>query len=148
MNHIESLVVMRDVGVQVNTQFMDGRQVTRFINQRQIKDILINEALVRWFQCRFYLTIVLRDSDRTVVVFENLLPRLHVLLDCYRQLIEFTNMNAGINGVGINSSAGINGSVGINGIGNNQTLLLGGSSQLSSVTNTTTTTTTKQSVNS
>lgn len=57
------------MGVQIKSALYGGRSRTRFIDERNIKEIIINEGLLG-FEFRFYLAIVLYDQDEMVVVFE------------------------------------------------------------------------------
>lgn len=66
---IESILSMRDVGIQVRTTYYSGRSVSRFIDRRKIEDIIINEGITMW-QIKSYMAILVKDQDRMVVVFE------------------------------------------------------------------------------
>ncbi|KAG0218242.1 hypothetical protein BGX33_008083 [Mortierella sp. NVP41] len=78
----ETILVIRDVGVQVKTVYLGGRSVSRFIDRSKISDIIINEAITM-FHIRVYMAIIVEGEDKMVVVFQNLLPRLNVLLQAY-----------------------------------------------------------------
>ncbi|KAG0043224.1 hypothetical protein BGZ83_011701 [Gryganskiella cystojenkinii] len=78
----ETILVIRDVGVQVKTVYLGGRSSSRFIDRSKIQDIIINEAITM-LHIRVYMAIIVEGEDRMVVVFQNLLPRLHVLLQAY-----------------------------------------------------------------
>jgi hypothetical protein len=81
--HTESILAIRDIGVQVKTVYANGRERSRFIEQSKLADVLINEGI---FLQKFvyYMMLMVKDQHRTVVVFENTLPRLHCLLKVYR----------------------------------------------------------------
>ncbi|RGB40912.1 GPI-GlcNAc transferase complex, PIG-H component-domain-containing protein [Rhizophagus diaphanus] len=79
----ESILSIRDVGIQVKTIYMNGRSVSRFIDKSKISDIIINEGITM-LQVKFYMTIIVDGQDRMVVVFEHLLPKLNILLQVYR----------------------------------------------------------------
>ncbi|RUS25869.1 hypothetical protein BC938DRAFT_471534 [Jimgerdemannia flammicorona] len=80
----ESILSIRDVGVQVKTVYTGGRVVSRFIDRSDICDIVINEGITM-LQVKFYLAIIVEAQDRMVVVFEHLLPKLNpVLIQVYR----------------------------------------------------------------
>ncbi|ORZ25298.1 GPI-GlcNAc transferase complex, PIG-H component-domain-containing protein [Absidia repens] len=80
----ESLLVMRDIGVQVKTTYWSGRTESRFINRLKIENVVINEGITLW-QIKPYIAILLKDQDKMLIVFENLLPPLHpALLTTYR----------------------------------------------------------------
>jgi hypothetical protein len=66
---IETILVIRDVGVQVKTVYLGGRSVSRFIDRSKIADIIINEAITM-FHIRVYLAIIVEGEDKMVVVFQ------------------------------------------------------------------------------
>ncbi|KAG0028650.1 hypothetical protein BGZ81_004548 [Podila clonocystis] len=78
----ETILVIRDVGIQVKTVYLGGRSVSRFIDRSKIQDIIINEAITM-MHIRVYMAIIVEGQDKMVVVFQNLLPRLNVLLQAY-----------------------------------------------------------------
>ncbi|CAJ0757101.1 19941_t:CDS:2 [Entrophospora sp. SA101] len=78
-----SILVVKDVGIQVKTVYMDGRCVSKFIDISKISNIIINEGITM-LQVKFYLALVVENQDRMVVVFENLLPKLYILKQVYR----------------------------------------------------------------
>ncbi|KAG0305468.1 hypothetical protein BGZ98_004089 [Dissophora globulifera] len=78
----ETILVIRDVGVQVKTVYLGGRSSSRFIDRSKISDIIINEAITM-MHIRVYLAIIVEGEDKMVVVFQHLLPRLNVLLPAY-----------------------------------------------------------------
>ncbi|KAG0258541.1 hypothetical protein DFQ27_004601 [Actinomortierella ambigua] len=78
----ETILVIRDVGVQVKTVYLGGRSVSRFIDRSRIADIIINEAITM-MHIRVYMAIIVEGEDRMVVVFQHLLPRLNVVLQAY-----------------------------------------------------------------
>ncbi|KAI9595469.1 GPI-GlcNAc transferase complex, PIG-H component-domain-containing protein [Syncephalis fuscata] len=79
----ESLLVVRDFGLQVKTTYVGGRNVTRMIDIACVKDIVINEGITM-FQVKFYLAILVDKQDKMVIIFEHLLPSLKILLKVYR----------------------------------------------------------------
>ncbi|CAO0789968.1 unnamed protein product [Mucor circinelloides] len=80
----ESILAIRDVGIQVKTTYWGGSSVSRFINRNKIDDVIINEGISFW-QIKSYMAILVKDEDKMVVVFEHLLPRLKpVLLRVYQ----------------------------------------------------------------
>ncbi|KAF9105614.1 hypothetical protein BGX27_009547 [Mortierella sp. AM989] len=78
----ETILVIRDVGVQVKTVFLGGRSSSRFIDRSKISDIIINEAITM-MHIRVYMAIIVEGEDKMVVVFQHLLPRLKELLQAY-----------------------------------------------------------------
>ncbi|KAI9008770.1 GPI-GlcNAc transferase complex, PIG-H component-domain-containing protein [Phycomyces nitens] len=82
--HHESLLVMRDIGIQVKTVYWGGSIVSRFISRRDIEDVVINEGITFW-QIKSYIAILVKDQEPMVIAFQNLLPSLRpVLLDVYQ----------------------------------------------------------------
>ncbi|CAB1119135.1 unnamed protein product [Ectocarpus sp. CCAP 1310/34] len=79
----ESLLVVRELGVQVTTTYVDGREKSTFLDKAKIKAILINEGITM-HRVVFYLAFVVAGRDKMVVAFENLQPRLNVLIKIYR----------------------------------------------------------------
>lgn len=65
----ESILSIRDVGIQVKTIYMNGRSVSKFIDKSKISDIIINEGITM-LQVKFYMAIIVDGQDRMVVVFE------------------------------------------------------------------------------
>ncbi|KAK9721487.1 hypothetical protein K7432_003405 [Basidiobolus ranarum] len=84
LGHIrqESILAVRDVGVQVKTTYLMGRTVSQFIDKSKIGEIIINEGFTM-LQVKYYLAIIV-EKKKMVVVFEHLLPRLNILLTVYR----------------------------------------------------------------
>ncbi|KAG0366637.1 GPI-GlcNAc transferase complex, PIG-H component-domain-containing protein [Gamsiella multidivaricata] len=78
----ETILVIRDVGVQVKTVYLGGRSSSRFIDRSKISDIIINEAITM-MHIRVYMAIIVEGEDKMVVVFQHLLPRLNVVLQAY-----------------------------------------------------------------
>lgn len=56
---------------------------TKFLDKAKIKAILINEGITM-HRVVFYLAFVVAGRDKMVVAFENLKPRLHILVKIYR----------------------------------------------------------------
>ncbi|RHZ47079.1 hypothetical protein Glove_593g32 [Diversispora epigaea] len=79
----ESILLIRDVGVQVKTVYLNGRIVSKFIDKDKISNIVINEGITI-LQVKFYMVILVEEADRMVVVFQHLLPKLNVLLQVYQ----------------------------------------------------------------
>ncbi|KAG0266156.1 hypothetical protein BG011_003143, partial [Mortierella polycephala] len=65
----ETILVIRDVGVQVKTVYLGGRSASRFIDRSKISDIIINEAITM-MHIRVYMAIIVEGEDRMVVVFQ------------------------------------------------------------------------------
>ncbi|KAF0532446.1 putative glycosyltransferase [Gigaspora margarita] len=68
---------------QVETVYINGRTVSRFIERSKISDIIINEGITM-LQVKFYMAIIVEGQDRMVVVFQHLLPKYSILIQVYR----------------------------------------------------------------
>ncbi|KAI7905588.1 GPI-GlcNAc transferase complex, PIG-H component-domain-containing protein [Cokeromyces recurvatus] len=80
----ESILAIRDVGIQVKTTYWGGSSVSRFINRQKVEDVIINEGISFW-QIKSYMAILVKGENKMIVVFENLLPRLDpVLIHVYQ----------------------------------------------------------------
>ncbi|KAG2209496.1 hypothetical protein INT47_008340 [Mucor saturninus] len=91
----ESILAIRDVGIQVKTVYWGGSSVSRFINRSTIEGVIINEAISFW-QIKSYMAILVKDEEKMVVVFEHLLPKIDpVLLRVYHGIntILYTQRN-------------------------------------------------------
>ncbi|KAG0344129.1 hypothetical protein BG004_004716 [Podila humilis] len=65
----ETILMIRDVGIQVKTVYLGGRSVSRFIDRSKIQDIIINEAITM-MHIRVYMAIIVEGQDKMVVVFQ------------------------------------------------------------------------------
>ncbi|KAJ2611987.1 hypothetical protein EV177_003224 [Coemansia sp. RSA 1804] len=94
----ESLVVIRNVGIQTETITLAGTRSVRSFELPQIEDLFVHEALL-FFEYRYYMAILPRNRSRkldVVIMFPQLLPKLDMLLHVYhgaRQLL-FPGVNA------------------------------------------------------
>ncbi|KAJ2659728.1 hypothetical protein IWW48_003329 [Coemansia sp. RSA 1200] len=88
----ESLVVIRNVGIQTETITLAGTRSVRSFELPQIEDLFVHEALL-FFEYRYYMAILPRNRSRkldVVIMFPQLLPKLDILLHVYhgaRQLL-------------------------------------------------------------
>lgn len=71
--HAESLLVMRDLGVQVGTRYFSGREKKQFIERDSIECIVINEGIQTW-TVFYYLAILVKGKERMVLPFEVRIP--------------------------------------------------------------------------
>lgn len=78
-HYIESILAIRDVGIQIKTSYWGGASVSRFINRNKIQDIIINEAISFW-QIKSYMAILVKDEDKMVVAFE--VTYLYICITC------------------------------------------------------------------
>ncbi|KAJ1902127.1 hypothetical protein LPJ81_003642, partial [Coemansia sp. IMI 209127] len=86
----ESLVVIRNVGIQTETTTLVGARSVCSFELPQIEDLFVHEALLL-FEYRYYMAILPRDrKDHVVIMFPQLLPSLDMMLPVYhgaRQLL-------------------------------------------------------------
>ncbi|KAJ2702445.1 hypothetical protein FB645_004264 [Coemansia sp. IMI 203386] len=79
----ESLIVIRNVGIQTEAVTLAGFRSVRSFELPHIEDIVIHEAL-QLFEYRYYMAILPRDPKNNIVImFPHLLPRLGGLLPVY-----------------------------------------------------------------
>lgn len=75
----ESMLVIRGVGIQLETEYVLGGKDLVFLDQAQVDTVVLNEA-VTTTEAFYYLAILLRDECGVAVAFEKLRPGLRVLL--------------------------------------------------------------------
>lgn len=80
----ETILVIRDVGIQVKTIYLGGRSSSRFIDRSKISDIIINEAITM-MHIRVYMAIIVEGQDRMVVVFQVSIGILFFLMSRLRE---------------------------------------------------------------
>jgi hypothetical protein len=66
---VESLLVVRDLGIQLKTTYNTGRSQSKFIDKGKILELIINEGITL-FQVKFYLAVLVEGEDKMSVVFE------------------------------------------------------------------------------
>ena len=65
----ESLLAVRDLGLQIRTRYLLGAQRTRFIDRAHIADVILNEGII--FQAVvYYMAVIPEGQDRLMVVFD------------------------------------------------------------------------------
>jgi hypothetical protein len=69
---------MKDIGVEIGTSYRSGHVKKRFIERREIKDVIINEGIT---MCRviFYLAFITETDKRMTIAFESSRPPLSTL---------------------------------------------------------------------
>lgn len=65
----ESLLVMRNMGVQVGTRYYSGRERKVFIERQRIESVIINEGIQTW-AIFYYMAILVKGQERMVLPFE------------------------------------------------------------------------------
>jgi hypothetical protein len=66
---LESLEVVRDMGVQLTTKYFSGREKHKFIEKEKIRNVIVNEG-IKFGDIKFYLAFVIRSSDEMIIAFE------------------------------------------------------------------------------
>lgn len=66
---VESLLVMRELGIQVGTRYYSGRERKLFIEREKIECVAINEGIQTWM-IFYYLAIIVKGQERMVLPFE------------------------------------------------------------------------------
>lgn len=80
----ERILVLRSVGVQIETASVLGRTKTNFIPQQRIVDVIINEA-ISMHKVSYYLALLLKAEEESnddlelMPLFTNTLPPIKVL---------------------------------------------------------------------
>eukprot|EP00921_Rhytidocystis_pertsovi_P023687 GHVQ01037982.1.p1 GENE.GHVQ01037982.1~~GHVQ01037982.1.p1 ORF type:complete len:176 (+),score=9.59 GHVQ01037982.1:27-530(+) len=81
----ESMLVIADLGIQLQTLLFSGARRYYFVDYARIKDIVLNEGVVA-HDIIFYLAILVQDVNKLIVPFEAYPPRLKDLLPVYKNL--------------------------------------------------------------
>lgn len=67
----ESVLVIRDLGVQLRTRYVNGKETSLFLDKNHIQSVIINEGIWRLCTIKFYLCFLLDNKkDRLVVAFQ------------------------------------------------------------------------------
>lgn len=103
----ESLLVLKDWGVELRTRYYVGCERRIFVPREQLRDVVINEGFLTW-SVIYYLAFIIEDDQQqpalllpfevclasttfdakavftTKIIPQHLLPRLDVLLPIYQ----------------------------------------------------------------
>lgn len=79
----ETVLFLRDVGIQIETVYANGRKETTFYDRDKIECVVLNESLTT-VGCHYYLVVLLRQERDVAIPFENLKPGLKDLLPILR----------------------------------------------------------------
>jgi hypothetical protein len=66
---LESLEVVRDMGVQLTTKYFSGHEKHRFIEKEKIRTVIVNEG-ISFGNFLFYLAFVIKGNDKMIIAFE------------------------------------------------------------------------------
>jgi len=78
----ESLLVIRQLGVQLTTKFYSGKEDSQFIDNSKIDAVILNEGITCG-DIIFYMAFIVKNKQKMVVAFKNLRPRLNPLLEIF-----------------------------------------------------------------
>jgi len=78
------VTVIRELGVQLETKYSSGKRSFLFIDKAHIKSIIINEG-IKSYGFIFYMAFIVEGQDKMILAFQNLFPKLDVLLPIYRE---------------------------------------------------------------
>ncbi|CAM9214170.1 unnamed protein product [Chrysoparadoxa australica] len=81
----ESVLVIKGRGVRLSTRYGSGKECAEFLDMKQMQRAIINEGITM-HRVVFYLGFVLEQRDTLAVAFPNLLPRLTVLKQVYKEM--------------------------------------------------------------
>ncbi|EGC37305.1 hypothetical protein DICPUDRAFT_77082 [Dictyostelium purpureum] len=85
----ESLIVMRELGVQLRRKYILRPERVEFIEKNKIEQIVINEGIAK-HNVIFYMAFIVEGKNKAMVLaFEDLIPRIHILLKIYRGTSSF-----------------------------------------------------------
>jgi len=79
----ETLMAIRELGVQLSTKYYSGLETHLFIDKKKIKSLIINEG-IHFHAIIFYLAFIVEGQSKMILAFQNMLPKLKDLLPIYR----------------------------------------------------------------
>jgi hypothetical protein len=65
----ETIIVIRELGVQLETRYHSGKQTHTFIDKQKIKSIIINEGIV-CYDIVFYMAFIVEGKNKIVLAFQ------------------------------------------------------------------------------
>eukprot|EP01133_Synstelium_polycarpum_P013887 gene13887-16381_t len=74
---------MRELGVQLRKKTILNKVTVKFIDKTKIQSIIINEGISK-YHVSFYMAFIVEGKQKMVLAFEDLIPRINVLLKIYR----------------------------------------------------------------
>jgi hypothetical protein len=83
----ESLLVVRDLGVQIDRRSAAGVLTSQFFGKAAVQQVFINEAPFRYHTILSYLALQVDGQSDLVIVFEHTRPRLATLIHVYRSVM-------------------------------------------------------------
>ncbi|KNC47651.1 phosphatidylinositol N-acetylglucosaminyltransferase [Thecamonas trahens ATCC 50062] len=83
----ESILVLRDLGMQLESTTVFGAKSYRFVEKERILEVVLNEG-VDCHQVIYYLAVVVKGERDMLLVFPELKPRLPVLRNVFVEMRE------------------------------------------------------------
>ena len=80
----ESLLVMKDTGIQLSTKTLFGKKTSRFLPIAHYRDMVIHEKLTP-YDVYFYLALLMNADQKVEVPFRCFQPQLKTLLVIYHE---------------------------------------------------------------
>lgn len=84
----ESIVILPEFGVQLETHYWSGRITRRFVPGGKILRPVLNECVTP-FTCYWTLALILCGEDQLMLVFQELKPPLKLLVPIWKALCSF-----------------------------------------------------------
>ncbi|KAI0519805.1 hypothetical protein KFK09_007266 [Dendrobium nobile] len=81
----ESIVILPEFGVQLETHYWSGKIARRFVPGGKILRPVLNECVTP-FTCYWSLALILRGEDQLMLVFQELKPPLKLLVPIWKAL--------------------------------------------------------------
>ncbi|ONK67869.1 uncharacterized protein A4U43_C05F4650 [Asparagus officinalis] len=88
----ESVVIMPEFGVQLETHYWSGRISRRFVPIGKILRPVINECVTP-ITCYWTLALIVREEEQLLLVFQELQPPLKMLVPVWKALCAATDCN-------------------------------------------------------
>lgn len=85
----ESVIIMPSFGIQLETQYLSGKTVSRFIPIGKILKPVLVECVTP-VTCYWSLSLFLRDKEQLTLVFKELRPSLKMLVPIWKALCAVT----------------------------------------------------------
>ena len=81
----ESVLILRDFGIQLRMKYANGSESTRFLERDKIASFFIHEAIVG-SRVTYQLAFMLHGENKLALAFKDVYPGLHSLQTVYMSL--------------------------------------------------------------
>lgn len=92
----ESIVILPEFGLQLETHYWSGKIVRRFVPRAKIVRPVLNECVTP-FTCYWSLALMLHGDDKLMLVFQELKPPLKLLVPIWKAMRSALEGNEGCN---------------------------------------------------